>query len=182
MAGAARVFEQRGYQGTTLNDIAREVGCSKVTIYNYFKSREDLLKAIIVEGARPTMDHLRAQLAGEGALIDRLRAFGRTYLILVMNAYSLAMMRLMIAENDNFADIFAEGSEHDIWLHVSAAIEAETDGELVDAGELAAALRALLHGGSHYQCLIGAQTPPEIDALIAEADQAIDIISGCLKT
>jgi AcrR family transcriptional regulator len=185
LEGAARVFEQRGYHGTTLNDVAREVGCSKVTIYNYFESREDLLKAIIVQGSRPTMDYLAAALQGEGSLIDRLKTFARTYLILVMNDYSLAMMRLMIAESANhkFSQIFADGSEHDIWQHVRLAIEGWTRGcsPSVDAGELSKTLRSLLHGGSHFQCLIGAQTTPQIEALLTEADTAVDLISTRLN-
>jgi len=44
---AAALFETKGYGRTTINDILREVGIAKGTFYYYFKSKEDVLDAII---------------------------------------------------------------------------------------------------------------------------------------
>lgn len=43
---AIKVFSKKGYYGSTMNEIAREVGVSKATLYTYFKSKEDILKII----------------------------------------------------------------------------------------------------------------------------------------
>jgi TetR/AcrR family transcriptional regulator, cholesterol catabolism regulator len=43
---AAACFSQRGYQATTLEEIASQVGISRVTFYTYFKNKEALLKKI----------------------------------------------------------------------------------------------------------------------------------------
>lgn len=43
---AAVCFSQRGYPATTLEDIATQVGISRVTFYAYFKNKEELLKTI----------------------------------------------------------------------------------------------------------------------------------------
>jgi TetR/AcrR family transcriptional regulator len=40
---SARVFNRRGYHGTTLDDIARALGVTKAALYYYVKSKEELL-------------------------------------------------------------------------------------------------------------------------------------------
>ena len=43
---AANLFDQGGYSSTTMDDIAREVGVAKPTLYHYFPSKDDILHAI----------------------------------------------------------------------------------------------------------------------------------------
>jgi AcrR family transcriptional regulator len=43
---ARKVFAEKGYHETTMNDIAKEIGVSKGALYSYFKSKEELLKEI----------------------------------------------------------------------------------------------------------------------------------------
>jgi AcrR family transcriptional regulator len=47
MDTALKHFAREGYHATTINDIAKHAGISKGLMYNYFKSKETLLKAII---------------------------------------------------------------------------------------------------------------------------------------
>lgn len=44
---AASLFETNGYNKTTVNDILREVNIAKGTFYYYFKSKEEVMDAII---------------------------------------------------------------------------------------------------------------------------------------
>ena len=55
LAAAARQFAGAGYKGTSLQDIAREVGCSKATLLYHFDSKE----AILAELWRPPIDGAR---------------------------------------------------------------------------------------------------------------------------
>jgi AcrR family transcriptional regulator len=43
---AARLFDEAGYHGTSMQDIVRAVGISKAGIYHYFASKDDILMAI----------------------------------------------------------------------------------------------------------------------------------------
>jgi len=44
---ARMVFARYGYKKTALDDIAREARKGKSTIYYYFKSKDDIFKAVI---------------------------------------------------------------------------------------------------------------------------------------
>lgn len=43
---AASLFDLAGYSSTTMDDIAKEVGVAKPTLYHYFQSKDDILHAI----------------------------------------------------------------------------------------------------------------------------------------
>ncbi len=46
---ALDLFAQTGYHNTSVRQIANKTGMSKGLLYNYFKSKDDLLKSIIVD-------------------------------------------------------------------------------------------------------------------------------------
>lgn len=49
MQAALELFAKKGYGGTSISQIAKEANISKGLMYNYFESKEALLKAIIEE-------------------------------------------------------------------------------------------------------------------------------------
>jgi TetR/AcrR family transcriptional regulator, cholesterol catabolism regulator len=48
---AARLFAERGYQGTSLADLAEALGVQKASLYHHIDSKEDLLWDVAWEGA-----------------------------------------------------------------------------------------------------------------------------------
>ncbi|MCK5537141.1 MAG: TetR/AcrR family transcriptional regulator [Bacteroidales bacterium] len=50
LEAALQVFAAKGYSSASMNEVAKTAKVSKGNIYNYFESKEKLLKAIIEEG------------------------------------------------------------------------------------------------------------------------------------
>ena len=48
LAAAERLFAEKGIDGTTMDDIAREAEYSKATLYVYFQSKEEIVNAILL--------------------------------------------------------------------------------------------------------------------------------------
>jgi AcrR family transcriptional regulator len=74
---AARLFAERGYQGTSLADLAEALGMQKPSLYHHIASKEDLLWETLRDGAAafhaaldgipddlPPVDKIRAALRG----------------------------------------------------------------------------------------------------------------------
>ncbi len=66
MDGARSVFLAAGFDGASMNDIARSAGVSKGTLYAYFNSKDELFEAII-----------RAEYDAGGRTVVRVSARGR---------------------------------------------------------------------------------------------------------
>ncbi len=47
VAAARELFEKQQYEKTTMKDVMNKLGIAKGTIYHYFKSKEELLEAVI---------------------------------------------------------------------------------------------------------------------------------------
>lgn len=63
---AARLFLARGYEGTTLRDIADAAGVKAGSIYYHFDSKEELLAEILDQGIERITRTLDEALAGAG--------------------------------------------------------------------------------------------------------------------
>ena len=50
METALEVFAEHGYESTSISMLAKRAGVSKGLMYNYFKSKEDLLATIMNDG------------------------------------------------------------------------------------------------------------------------------------
>ncbi|EDP75723.1 TetR/AcrR family transcriptional regulator [Hydrogenivirga sp. 128-5-R1-1] len=57
---ACRLFAQNGYYNTTMPDIARELNMSVGNLYNYFPSKEELAKEVMLTVSRWVAERLRA--------------------------------------------------------------------------------------------------------------------------
>lgn len=52
VAAAGRLFAQRGYHGTSMRDLGKELGLLGSSLYSHVESKQDLLVEVVEEGAR----------------------------------------------------------------------------------------------------------------------------------
>lgn len=52
VAAAGRLFAERGYHGTSMRDLGKELGLLGSSLYSHVESKQDLLVEVVEEGAR----------------------------------------------------------------------------------------------------------------------------------
>lgn len=71
---AARLFRERGYQRTTVRDIADRVGILSGSLFHHFRSKEEMLREIMREAALSVCVRAEELAARPGTPAERLRA------------------------------------------------------------------------------------------------------------
>ncbi|WP_269532483.1 TetR/AcrR family transcriptional regulator [Chitinimonas sp. BJYL2] len=103
---ALHLFIAKGFAATRLDDVAREAGVTKSTVYLYFENKEDLFKAVVRET-------LVANLAFAESLVAEHQGSAASLLQCLLDAWAERMetlpatgiARLMIAESANFPEL-----------------------------------------------------------------------------
>lgn len=54
LASSLKLFAKRGFNGTSISNIAKEAGISKGLVYNYFESKLEIVEAILKKGLEET--------------------------------------------------------------------------------------------------------------------------------
>lgn len=61
-AAASRLFLEKGITSTSMDDIARESGYSKATLYVYFENKEEIIGILVLKSMQKLYDFLSAAL------------------------------------------------------------------------------------------------------------------------
>ncbi|QLI99563.1 TetR/AcrR family transcriptional regulator [Streptomyces sp. NEAU-sy36] len=69
---AVQVFNQRGYDGTSMEHLSRAAGISKSSIYHHVSGKEELLRRAVSRALDGLFAILEEPGAGEGRPVDRL--------------------------------------------------------------------------------------------------------------
>lgn len=79
---AAREFARLGFDQTNINVIAELAGMGKGTIYLYFENKRDLFLAMLRSIAHQQLSEIRAALAADGTIRQRLERLYRAFALL----------------------------------------------------------------------------------------------------
>ncbi|WP_240136243.1 TetR/AcrR family transcriptional regulator [Streptomyces sp. MUM 178J] len=111
LAAAVRVFARCGYAGSRIEDIAREAGIAKGSVYLYFGSREELLRAAF-EGLAARSEALLAEVGRRpGGAAERLELLVRSVMELLARERDLARVLL---------DVWSAGVRAPEWIDMAA--------------------------------------------------------------
>jgi TetR/AcrR family transcriptional regulator, cholesterol catabolism regulator len=91
LRAAMKLFRKQGFNGTSIIEIAKEVGLPKGSIYNYVRSKEELLYEMITFGIRAVLPEVREIVASNDNGAAKLRR------MVYVNVLSLAKHHDFIA-------------------------------------------------------------------------------------
>jgi AcrR family transcriptional regulator len=93
---AARLFAQKSFLGTSINDIAKSCGFSKSLLYHYFGSKEELLAAVMSSHIDRLQQIVAEALALRGSSDGKLH----TLLRMFMAEYAIASDKQKVLVNE----------------------------------------------------------------------------------
>jgi AcrR family transcriptional regulator len=76
LLAAKNMFERFGFKKTTVDEIAFEAGVAKSTLYQHFKSKEDLFMNVVINEAHHAREDVFQRLGTVASPLQRLRKLG----------------------------------------------------------------------------------------------------------
>ncbi len=103
---AFEVFAEHGYERTRVIDVAKRAGVSKGLMYLYFKTKEELFKAVILRVIGPRVESLEATLLASDASAEALiRGPISQFMKQLPNSPVRVVMKLLISEGAKYPDL-----------------------------------------------------------------------------
>lgn len=176
---AASLFEEVGYERTSMGMIAERMSGSKQTLYNYFPSKEDLLRAVLETDVGGTADQVIADLLGEKNLRKALIAMGVHYLSRQLGPLAMANVRTAATQvgDSTLGSEFYENVLRPAWTQLSDAFRRMmSDGRLRRGDPWVAAMhwKGLVQFDLFERRLLGAISEPDPKEMEAAAKLAAD--------
>jgi AcrR family transcriptional regulator len=174
---ARGVFTEEGYADASMSVIAARVGGSKGTLYNYFKSKEELFSAYVREECGRFADEMFA-LDEHQDVVSRLTAVGERFLGHLLSEPMVRTYQLVVAEVHRTPELarafYNAGPAVGLQRLTQVLEEARDKGEIIaDDCEIAAQqFMSLCKGSVHFRYSLNLAEHPgqsEIEGTVHEA-------------
>lgn len=182
LQAAAAVFQESGFDGASMAQVAARVGGSKSTLYRYYRSKEELFIAVNQDAAKrhilPSLEQLLSSKSEN--LLQVLTRFGVEALAMVASEDSIKTMRTVISESGR-SDIGRRFYEEGQKLGIEALagfFEIQMDAGLMRRADPTAAakhLLALFDSETVFPCLMGIRGPLTEPEIYDAVGRAVDI-------
>ncbi|MCA0042271.1 TetR/AcrR family transcriptional regulator [Celeribacter litoreus] len=105
LEGARTVFLRDGFEGASVDDIARAAQVSKATLYSYFPDKRVLFIEIATQESRRQADSFQERMDESLPAEVVLPSAGRRILDFVLSDFGRAVYRIAIAESERFPEL-----------------------------------------------------------------------------
>jgi AcrR family transcriptional regulator len=178
---ASEVFRTRGFAGGTMTDVAEHLGASKATLYRYFRTKDDLFVALMLDAVFDEAEAIFATLRPTGDLRGTLEAFGVSFLTLSLTETALAVRRNSIAEGgrSGLGEKLYDRGARVLWSKMADFLQGEMAAGRLRSDEpwrVAMHLRGMLEADVINRALLGAPVDARPAHLRAHAAAAVDVL------
>ena len=185
---ARELFVEKGFEGASVDEIARRARVSKPTIYAHFGGKEGLFVHILETACNrllaPIVEADAENRPVREVLIDLAYAYTRT----VLAKEVLSLHRLFIAEAERFPALgrrYFQAGPHTAHLGLAAFLEKRSNaGELLCDDPLMAAeqFAGIVLSPIRLKLLFAAQAEPDWDTVDRYSESAVSIFLSGLAT
>lgn len=178
-----KLFAEKGYDATSIDEITSAVGVAKGTLYYHFSSKEEIFNFLVEEGMKLLKNSIEIKTSKCNSTIDKLKAISLIQLKTVKKYENLLMIVLSQALGTDSRNVFCKNKVIEYINVVQNIIEeGQKNGELekLDSEIMASEIFSLT-----YSCLIYLRKinkPIDIEKIYQEYEKTIftklDILKG----
>jgi TetR/AcrR family transcriptional repressor of mexJK operon len=179
---AVRLFMLRGFRATSMDDIAREAGMSKLTLYRRFKDKSALFTAVIERKCHEFIPDEMFDIPDHETARESLLRIGNAFFQLLLTEDAISMERMMAAEaaeNPVLTNLFYESGPKRIKSLMADTLKrlAQTGKIKLDDPERERALFLSLFKGSdiHMRAVLNIGKKPSKKDIDDYAQSAVDL-------
>jgi len=134
LAKAAKLFKEKGYERTTVRDLAAAVGIQSGSIFHHFKSKEEILMAVmeevIVYNTARMIEKIEAAVDARSKVLALIQCELEAINGMTGNAMSVLVYEWRSLKEDNQTKILGLRSEYEkLWI--DALEQAKVEGQIV---------------------------------------------------
>ncbi|NLR99532.1 TetR/AcrR family transcriptional regulator [Rhizobium sp. P38BS-XIX] len=165
LEGAKRVFMKMGFDAASMNDVTREAGVSKGTLYVYFANKEDLFAAMMESERTQLVGSARAVLEDDVDIASALCEFGKVFASYVTSDKAINAVRTIIGVRERMPSLcqrFFTGPDN-LRSVLRSFLERKAEAGSIDIQDFDLAARQFLEmasGGYFKVRLFGDMTEP----------------------
>ena len=161
LQAASLLFLNQGYQGTSMEAVARSAGVSKLTVYSHFNGKEELFAAAIGNVCKSRLPDVLFQPQDHEPLEQRLFIIGEAIFKLTNSPESIALYRLLMGLSTSESDLaerFYEAGPQQVLKGLERLLKHAKQQSLLaitDTTRAAQHFLNLLNGSSHFLLTLG---------------------------
>ena len=163
---AVELFGERGYAGTTVDEIVERAGVAKGTVYYHFRSKSELVSALLDDGLRRLAESFRSEIEGASDGHAALRALVHAELAYIQHyqAFSKLVMSEMWRADRDWRDSLRTLREQYVEVFAGALRRGMAEG----------AFRADLDAQTTASTIFGMIATAALDWLVFDPQAALD--------
>jgi len=170
LRGAVKVFNERGYDGTSMEDLSRQLGITKSAIYHHVAGKEELLRLAVnraLDGLFAVLDDISLM---DAPAIIRLEELTRRSVLLLASELPFVTLLLRVRGNTKTErQALARRREFDAAV-ASLVTQAQDEGDLrpdVDPATIARLLYGMINSVVEWYRPRGGDRPGDLADIIA---------------
>ncbi|OLP61146.1 TetR family transcriptional regulator [Xaviernesmea oryzae] len=184
LAGAKRVFMSVGFDAASMNDIAREAGVSKGTIYVYFDNKEDLFCRLIEEERARFVRNVKDTLNDQAPIQHTLTGFGIRFATHVCSESTICAMRSVLSVKERMPQLtkrFFSATPENVYTVLKSFLDRQVDAGRLEIDDVELAARQFIDlctAGVFKRRLFGdLAVPPDEDEIARMVASAVRLFT-----
>ena len=179
--GAREVFLAKGYEGASMDAIAKASGVSKGTLYVYFDNKDELFVALTAEEKRAISEAICTLEPHGGSFRENLETFAVNFCELLTAAGHISSLRMVIGAVEKFPGVgevyFRNGAERGATRLTEVFEQAIADGRMRPCDPKVAAQHfvALCTSEVLKRALFAADANPAHEAVVKTVRDGLDV-------